>query len=66
MILFRIGFIALVLFLFFFGTLRLLFSKGYMTRARLKKWNRNVTVVFIAVILATIVMSLLATVDQTL
>lgn len=66
MILFRIGLIAIVLFLLFFGFLRLCFSKGYLTRARLKKWNRNTTLVFFALILVILVMSMFSGVDSNL
>lgn len=66
MILFRIGFIALVLFLLIFGFLRLCFSRGYVTRERLKRWNRNVSLTFSAIILVTVIMSMIAGVDQNL
>jgi O-antigen ligase len=66
MILFRIGFIALVLFLIIFGFLRLCFSRGYLNRARLKRWNRNVSLTFLAIILVTVVMSMIAGVDSNL
>ena len=66
MILFRIGFIALVLFLLCFGFLRLCFSKGYLTRDRLKRWNRNVSLTFVTIILVVMVMSFIAGVDSNL
>lgn len=66
MILFRIGFIALVLFLLIFGFLRLCFSRGYLNRERLKRWNRNVSLTFVAIILVTVAMSMIAGVDQNL
>lgn len=66
MILFRIGLIALFLFLFFFGFLRLCFSKGYLTRERLKKWNRNTTLAFFTLILVILVMTFISGLDQNL
>jgi len=41
MILFRIGMFAVGLFLLFYSFLHLCFSTGFLTRERLKKWNRN-------------------------
>lgn len=66
MILFRIGFIAIVLFLLFFGFLRLCFSKGFLTRERLRKWNRNTTLTFITLVLVILVISALGGLDQNL
>lgn len=66
MILFRIGFIAVVLFLMFYGFLHLCFSKGFLNRERLKRWNRNVTLTFFTMTLVVIAMSFLAGVDKNL
>lgn len=66
MVLFRIGFIALVAFLLIFGFLRLCFSRGYLNRERLKRWNRNVSLTFVTIILVVVVMSFFAGVDQNL
>jgi len=66
MILVRILFIAIVLFLMFFGFLRLCFSRGYLNRERLRKWNRNITLTFFALVLMILVMSFLGGVDQNL
>jgi energy-converting hydrogenase Eha subunit H len=66
MVLFRIGFIALIAFLLIFGFLRLCFSRGYLNRERLKRWNRNVSLTFVTIILVVVVMSFIAGVDQNL
>jgi len=64
MILFRIGMFAVGLFLLFYSFLHLCFSTGFLTRERLKKWNRNLAIAFMTMILVILVMSFMNGLDQ--
>lgn len=63
---YRLMLITVVLFLTFYGTLRLCFTRGYLTKQRLKKLNKIIATLFIAIVLTGVAFSFLAGVDQTL
>lgn len=63
---FRLMLMIVVLFLLFYGFLRLCFTKGFLNRKRLKTWNKVVTLAFFAMVLVIVAVSMFAGIDQSL